>query len=511
MTTNLVEAAIAQRPFHQLTFMSDHQFKLFLSNRGYHLDSAKIESLIDHGAIERLNTGVGDFHAFQIWPVSQIWNLSETRFTSGFGRNRPDPEFVKNWVEAKLAANDIAFTVYQENGIAEEFNQRILPFLLWLESYYLPMIKNRLVNTNVTEWQQWSRSFSLENLLDEHSISIDRLKEWRTELLLEAHINDPCPDMYFILRSMRSDRRERFKGRLRLAYDLYEVAEMTRLFLEQVSAIPQKKEWDPMGDPETPWVANFYGSQPEFGNPTFLRNLIRRHGLDPAFRVVWLVEGDTEQGFIERYAERIGATLHHFVSIRNFGGDGNFIRRNQGIDADLAAARIEQCFVTLTFDESNGARRRLEGLTETELLTFPSVLSDPDFELEHFRIEQLVDVAMRWASELSKPVRVCRECVICEIASLISSSGSAGGFKTAFNKVMRLNREEYRLSKNVEWGIRLADHVIEPRLPETEGGEFSMRDLSRIEKQLFFVIKNGQPYIDYALSVENLDPERLEI
>ena len=61
-------------------------------------------------------------------------------------------------------------------------------------------------------------------------------------------------------------------------------------------------------------------------------------------------------------------------------------------------------------------------------------------------------------------------------------------------------------------GRRLADHVIEPRLPQTEGGELSMNGLLRIEKQLFFVIKNGQPYIDYALSVENLDPpERLEI
>ena len=134
-------------------------------------------------------------------------NLSETRFTSRFGRNRPDPEFVKNCVEAKLVANENSFTVYQENGIAEEFNQRILPFLLWLESYYLPMTRNKLVNTNVMEWQQWSRNISLENLLDEHSISIDRLMEWRTDLLLKAHISDPCPDMYLLLRSMRSDRR----------------------------------------------------------------------------------------------------------------------------------------------------------------------------------------------------------------------------------------------------------------------------------------------------------------
>ena len=104
-----------------------------------------------------------------------------------------------------------------------------------------------------------------------------------------------------------------------------------------------------------------------------------------------------------------------------------------------------------------------------------------DYELEHFRINQLADVAMRWASELSKPVRVCHECVICETTSLISSNGNAGEFKAAFNKIMRLNGEAYRLSKNVEWGSRLADHVIEPKLPETKGGVFSMPGLSKIE------------------------------
>ena len=151
MTTNLVQVAIAQRPFPQLPFMSGHQFKTFLANRGYHLDTAKIESLIDFGIIERLNTGYGDFHAFHIWPVSQILDLSEIRFTSGFGRNRPDPEFVKDWVKARLVGKENSFTAIQENGFADEFSQRILPFLLWLESYYLLIIRNNLVNTKLVE------------------------------------------------------------------------------------------------------------------------------------------------------------------------------------------------------------------------------------------------------------------------------------------------------------------------------------------------------------------------
>ena len=114
-------------------------------------------------------------------------------------------------------------------------------------------------------------------------------------------------DLYLLLRSMPFDQRRKFKGRLRLTYDLYELTEMARLFLERISDKPMAKEWHPLGSPDTPWVEWNYGSQPKFGNPEFLRAVVRGFGLDPAFRVQWLVEGPTEEGFILRYTERAGS------------------------------------------------------------------------------------------------------------------------------------------------------------------------------------------------------------
>ena len=73
---------------------------------------------------------------------------------------------MKDWVKARLVGKENSFTAIQENGFADEFSQRILPFLLWLESYYLLIIRNNLVNTKLVEWQQWSRDFRVENLLD---------------------------------------------------------------------------------------------------------------------------------------------------------------------------------------------------------------------------------------------------------------------------------------------------------------------------------------------------------
>ena len=117
------------------------------------------------------------------------------------------------------------------------------------------------------------------------------------------------------------------------------------------------------------------------GIPGFLRPLIRHYGLDPGFRVRWLVEGPTEEGFIVQYVDRLEASIREFVNIRQFGGDGSFQKELAAIDADLKAARAEQCFVTLTFDESKGARGRLEDLIASGLVNFPFVLNTPDFEL----------------------------------------------------------------------------------------------------------------------------------
>ena len=295
-----------------------------------------------------------------------------------------------------------------------EFNSKILPLLLWLESHFLPIIRGprpgviTLTSSDLHEWDRWTRCSQLEDLLDMHSISVEQLSDWRVRILSDAHNNDPSPDLYLLLRSIRFEQRNQLKGRTRLVYDLYEIAEIIRLFLEQVSEQPLRKEWDPLGHPNTPWVDEIYGSQPRFGAPAFLRGVIRHYGLDPAYRVRWLVEGQTEEGFIVRYAERLGADIREFVSIRGFGGDGAFKKEQQAIDADLEAARKEECFVTLTFDDEPGTRRRLEGLLNRGLVNLPYMLSGPDFERENFTVDQLVTVAVLWASDLGQPIKLCQ-------------------------------------------------------------------------------------------------------
>ena len=308
---------------------------------------------------------------------------------------------------------------------------------------------------------------------------------------------------------MPFEQRDRLRGRLRLAYDLYEMAEIIRLFLEQVSDGPVRKEWDSNGHPATHWVERVFGSQPKFGDPGFIRPLIRHYGLDPGFRVRWLVEGPTEEGFIVQYVDRLGASIREFVNIRQFGGDGSFQKELAAIDADLKAARAEQCFVTLTFDESKGARGRLENLIASGLVNFPFVLNAPDFELGNFTVTQLVAIAVSWASELGLPIALLQETIVERVETRVNEKGE--DFKKALNSVIHLSGESFKLSKGNEWGTKLANYLGDERESESQAGTYSEQKLTKIERQILFALRNSQPFIDYPLSIENLDHSSLEI
>ena len=245
---------------------------------------------------------------------------------------------------------------FPESEQCKEFNIKIFPFLLWLEAIYLPVIRGprpgivHVSGWETFEWLRWNKQPVVESLLEDHSLTADQVTEFRRKILADVFNVDPAQQLYLLLRSMPYEQRDQFRGQLRLAYDLYEMAEILRLFLEQVSDKPVVKEWDRTGAPESPWVKRLYGTQPEFGSPKFLRGVVRHFGLDPAVRVRWLVEGQTEEGFILEYLKRLGAVAGEYITVHVFGGDGAFTKQIPAIDAQLRDAINEQCFVTLTFD-----------------------------------------------------------------------------------------------------------------------------------------------------------------
>ena len=446
----LVKDAVTTRPFAQLPFMSESSFASFLRDRGFSVWSGGIPSFVDSGLIDRLPTPNGDFHPFQMWPISHVFRELDVPPDSGVSVWGLDPEGLKKCMELNWPRRAKFLVDFPKSDTCLEFNVKILPLLLWLESHFLPIIRGprpgviTLTNSDLHQWHGWTKRSQLKDLLDKHSISVEQLSDWRARILSDALHYDSSPDLYLLLRSIPFDRRNYWRGSLRLAYDLYEIAEIIRLCLEQVSENAVTKEWDPQGHPNAHWVQEFYGSQPEFGAPAFLRNVIRRYGLDPAYRARWLVEGATEEGFIVRYAERLGADIREFVSIREFGGDGAFKKEQPAIDSDLKAAKEEQCFVTLTFDDTRGARRRLKGLLDERLINLPFALNDPDFELENFTEDQLVAVAVNWATNLKQPIKMCQGALVRKVKSRISMKNE--DFRKAFNAVLYMNDEIFHAS-----------------------------------------------------------------
>ena len=518
---NLIEVAVKERPFPQMAFMSEQRFSSFLRDRGFSVGVSGVRSFVTAGLIEKLGAEAGDYHPFQIWTISQLFRQLEIGLDAGIHLCSMDPpgltpEKLRRFVEQSLDRRVKSLVDFPKNKSCLEFNQQLLPLFLWLESYFLPVVRGprpgivHLSSFDPYAWNSWRKDNDVRARLAEHSVTMERLTEWREKMLFNASLYDPAEDFYLLLRSMPFDQRAKFKGQLRLAYDFYELGEVIRLFLEQVSDKPVLKEWDTSGVPNTPWVKRVYGSQPKFGSPSFLRPVVRHFGLDPAYRVQWLVEGQTEEGFIIRYAERLGADIQEFVSIRNFRGDGEIKKQMNSLNAALKAAGYEQCFVTLTFDDSNKARKRVESLAKDGLVNTPFVLNAPDFELENFTVEQLVFVATTWAAELSQFVKTSQCTLLAEIGHRVQNKEKEG-FEKAFNHVLHSHGEQYKLSKGKEWGKRLADQLIGERGCEPLRGAYSEEALSKIERQVIYILRNSQPHINYPGSVKNLDLDSLEI
>ena len=518
---NLIESAVKERPFPQMTFMSEQGFAQFLGKRGFNIQASGVRSLVATGLIEKLGGETGDYHPFQIWPISQLFRQLEIGLDAGIHLCSLDPpgltpEKLRQFVEQSMDRRAKFLVDFPKDKDCREFNRQLLPLFLWLESYFLPVVRGprpgivHLSNTDPYAWNSWRKDNDVRARFAEHSVTIERLTEWREKMLFNAGLYDPAEDFYLLLRSMPFAQRAKFKGKLQLAYDFYELAEVIRLFLEQGSYDPVLKEWDTRGHRDTPWVERVYGSQPEFGSPSFLRPVIRHFGLDPAYRVQWLVEGETEEAFIIRYAERLGADIQEFVSIRNFGGHGELSRKLNSVDAALKAASNEQCFVTLTFDgDISEVRSRVEGLVRDGLVNMRFVLNEPDFELENFTVEQLVSVATTWAAALSQPVALSQEVLVQEVKDRIQCKNL--GFDKSFNDILHCHGEQFKLSKGTEWGKRLADHLSDERERESMRGAYSEETLSKIERQVLYILRNSQPHIDYPRSVKNPELDRLEI
>ncbi len=511
----LLEAAVANRPFPQLTLMTATSFATFLARRDLRITATGVDRLVKDDIVQPLATQPNQFHPFQIWPIAEFLRLFSLNLVSLYGHVGLNKEQLRSIGPLNWNRNVSRIIGFSSRDILKLFHSRLLPLLLWLESYYLPLVRRprpgmlRLTNTDLAAWNHWRHETDVKGLIRDHGLTAETIADCRHRLLLDTELNDPASDLYLLLRSMPFDRRDRLRGSLRLACDLYEIAEVMRLFLEDIGQEAVHKEWDPRGAPDPNWVERLYRARPEFGNPDFLRPVVRQHGLDPGLRVLWLIEGDTEEGFIRQYAFRLGIDLDSYVDLRNAAGDGAFKKQQAVLDGELESAKREQQFTTVTFDESQSVRDRLRALLNRQLISLRFTINSPDFEIQNFTMRQLVEVSIDWSEDEKCPVSSDQTQFSQDLEKRIHEKGL--GFEKAFNDVARQSHETFRLSKGNEWGKRLANVLSDKREKEAKAGSYSEEQLSKIERQILHVMRASQPVINYPRSVEDLDMSDLEI
>ena len=151
-----------------------------------------VRSFVEAGLIEELGEQLAAFHPFQIWPISKLLRGLDTRLVVGISHYGLAPESLKHFIDinwSRKAAHLVNFPKSEEVVV---FNRSILPILLWIESYFLPVVRGpragvvTLVNANAAEWDEWRASINFEEWLNRHSLSVEELSKWRDRLLFSA-------------------------------------------------------------------------------------------------------------------------------------------------------------------------------------------------------------------------------------------------------------------------------------------------------------------------------------
>lgn len=522
---SLIQAAIASIPFPQLPLVTKPRFASFLGQRDINVGEKGIDALVNARIIERLCDAAQCFHPFQVWPIAHLLHNVKIDLGIGIQHYGLDVAATERFVELQVTERiKDWFERFPQNERLIDFNERLMPMLLWLESYYLPKIRGVFraegsqsgFGVARRKWQNWVKRVNLPDLLVQHSLSIDELIRFRSMILNDALWHDPAEDAYLLFRSMPFFKRDQFKGNLRVAYDLYEIAELLRLYVEDVSDSRLPKEWNPAGEANAEWATRRYGGETQFGNPVFMRPLVREYGLDPSPRVLWLVEGRTEKGFITKYVDRTGEDMLRFVTIEVLHGDGSVKKVPAWLKGRLISARNDQCFVTVTLDDSDKIRKNIDDFKVQGLINIPYVLNGPDFENETFRdendglpIDHLLNAMLYGLDIPPSDIGQIKE------ESKGGYNKSKGGINRlikAFNDAIKRHKDPaFQISKGEEWGKKMADYLSDKREEEVMNGTYSETSLSKIERQILSVWQCSQPFVDFPSSIKKVNPGALEI
>lgn len=437
------------------------------------------------------------WHPFQLWEFFRLQqliavNLSVSNILRGV-------ESCSTTIEIATAGLRDRLAEFADGDHHAAF-QRILGLLLLAEPIVHTDIDPHVrtlpsAGESFDGYYDWRAAQRAERFLHCVGLSVEDVQAWHNNLAVTAQLADPVQAFRVLLRHADHDARERLKGDALLAHTLYNSAEVLRRYVETYHGRTLPEEDDIIHGPRGPAVKEqLYGATrtTDFDRRVF-RQIVRSFDLDPQARMLWFVEGDTEEAFIRLLAERTHVDLLRAgVDLMNLKGLGGL--KSDRFQALLERLQREEVFPYVTADREQRDEhvRLIRNYARNGLLPAGFRIWDPDFEAANFTVQELVAVA-----------------------NIVADRGGVATTMTEDMVTVEMQRRRWPIGRTIKhlwgratfpggkgrlWGEALADWVADHDAPSEIADENGLRPVDQVLRLLL----RGQSS-HYRFTAEDMD------
>ncbi len=351
------------------------------------------------------------YHPYQIFRLREVYHQSLLSFRlTSYSVSEED------WNEhfrftAELLERSLAHLHQNDDAYL-----KIMILFLLIEDRYLPDLREYITYPNpglrtdhFKDWYEWADTFDPEWAYHESGYTIEEIKKIRQDFAIQGYqFIDPNSDWFLLIRHATREQRQKLKKEALLAWDYYEVVEMLGRFLKDLTGEYQPLVDDLVALGNVNWKKRLYGvaaDQIDYDQGNVLPAVLRHFGLDPRVKVLFIVEGDSEVAFIEKWCEKRDVDFG-FLSIRLVPLDGVGGLKNFRVRQYLRDALNDGACTVLSVDDEQDSVESLrdlvhEGLLEKifevsdlgqqDKLAIGAILWKPCFEDANFTFDELLD------------------------------------------------------------------------------------------------------------------------
>jgi len=353
---------------------------------------------------------------------------------------------------------------------SEEFTKKIRDWnhTVDLTVFVEPWAYGKIFNTVRWRFPDDIKSFNnkKEARLDQikedlNKYGLDKIEEIREQICQDVELLDDNKILHIILRMMNVSMRENLKGRVGGAMLLFSMAEMLRHACE-VTFRKELKEEDELGFGV--WMKDvkkdIYGANRLYDANRLVKNeFMLQYGLNYGVRVRCYVEGDTEAGALKNI---VGVSAG--IEIKNL--KGKVVEKGIAAFRDSLRQDIDsQVFSVIIIDNDNKDYvRAIRKAAQGDEICGLFFLSNPDFELGHFTLDELAEIIFKYAED--------NEIEGIDLEDLKRSIYGAISGKELMQKIKKSFPDLSDIAKGEEWGGLLMDYAARnPKYKRNENEE----------------------------------------